>query len=270
MKQDKYRKASRKYVGLVVAVIAALFLMVSVAHATLYVISTTDSSISDWASVPLFQSDPVGDHTSDADDEDIVNGWVAAEDGSGDGTGDTINFLLEVNGSPALTQKSGQLPVGTYRVAVASLDCDNNGVHQEPVDRLVIYNPTTDVVEIRSGDQSVQFGPTGNAQYGQRVGEYVEWGVPVLLFGGGQFDEPEGHCSGTIGVRFATVTGFGQTIDQTISGPFDGIDVPTAVSVSSFTAAQNSVTSVALVAIIGLLIIGSLSTAILLRRRQQV
>lgn len=265
-------RVRKRTLGMLIAIFAVLFMTVSVAYAILYTISTTDGHVNEWSNqnIPLFQSDPVGDVSTP--DEDIINAWVAAEDSNGDGIGDTINFLVEVNGSPALSTNVdlGGPPIKwwTYRVVVASLDCNYNDVHEEPADRLIIYNPTTDIVEIRSGDQQTQFGPNGSGNYGQRVGAFLEWGIPIELMGGGQFDEPVGHCSGEIGVRFVTATAGGTTIDQTAAGPFDGIRIPTAVSVSNFGAAGATFNSVAFVALVGLVIIGGLSGIILLRRRQ--
>ena len=260
MSVNKSKEVRKRTLGLLIAIFAALFMTVSVAHAILYTISTTDNSVSEWFSqgVPVFQTDPAGDVATA--DEDIINTWVAAEDSNGDGIGDTINFLVEMKGSPALSTNA-------FRAVVASIDCTNNGVHQEAVDRLVIYNPATDFVEIRDGTQMIKNGLGGT--YGQRVNQYLEWGVPVSELGGGQFDEPVGHCSGEVGVRFATVNGLsGATIDQTTSSPWGGIRIPTAVSVSNFGAAGATFNSVAFVALAGLVIIGGLSGIILLRRRQ--
>jgi hypothetical protein len=262
MSANYFPKIRKSALGLLIAIFAVLFMAVSVAYAALYTISTTDNSVSEWFSqgVPVFQTDPAGDVATA--DEDIISTWVAAEDSNSDGTGDTINFLVEMKGSPALSTNA-------FRVVVASIDCNNNDVHQEAVDRLIIYNPTSDFVEIRNGTQTVKYGPPGAKDFGQRVNQYLEWGVPVSELGGGQFDEPVGHCSGEVGVRFATVNGLsGATIDQTTSSPWGGIRIPTAVSVSNFGAAGATFNSVAFVALAGLVIIGGLSGIILLRRRQ--
>jgi hypothetical protein len=262
MSPKYFPKIRKSALGLLIAIFAVLFMAVSVAYAALYTISTTDNSVSEWFSqgIPVFQTDPAGDVPTP--DEDIINTWVAAEDSNGDGTGDTINFLVEVNGSPALNTLG--------RVIVASLDCNNKNGHQEIVDRLVIYNPKQDTLEIRTGDgYDTVYGVPNGGIYGQRVGAFLEWGIPVSELGGGMFDEPTGYCSGDIGVQFATVNGFTNSpIDQTSPQEWRGINVPTAVSVSNFGAAGAAFNSVAFVALVGLVIIGGLSGIILLRRRQ--
>ena len=104
--------------------------------------SVTDNAIDEWASVPVFQSDPQGDTA--VPDEDTLEVKVANSPTSGSVT--DLVFLMKVAGNPALQ--------GQYKAAIASIDCDGNGVDQEPQDRIIVYVPSEDQYYIMRGDQS--------------------------------------------------------------------------------------------------------------------
>lgn len=255
----------RRTVILLVTLTLAL-LPATAAFASLYTISTTDNSVDEWFNqgVPLFQPDPVGDDSGGVPDEDIINTWVAAEDSNGDSSGDTLNFLVEVNGSPALS-------TNTYsRIVAASIDCNDNGIHQEAGDRLVLYNPASntsggDFVEIRNGIQTIRLGLGGD--FGQRVDQYLEWGVNVANL---RLDSSDpDYCAGDVGILFATVSlQNGQPVDQTEPVPWRGINVPTAVSTYSISALGNSNGLVLAVVAFGLLLLGSFVSLALWQQRR--
>jgi hypothetical protein len=261
-------------VGLLIAIFAAFFLLVPVAYAALYNISTTDNTVSDWNPVPVFQTDPTGDCVNSCTPgQDIVEAKAASMDTTGNGVGDFVHFMVKTASDAGLGERG--------RVA-ASIDCDNDGTFEEFDDRLVLFDPGDGAVRILHGTrlgQAVLIPP--DLKQGQKVDQYYEWGISIddlYPFPDDTPGLPDDYCQGTVGVRFQTFRagfptsggGFEPPLiyDTTEAGPYAMINLPTAVSVSNFGAAGASVNSVAFVALAGLIIIGGLSGIILLRRRQ--
>ena len=115
--------------------------------------STSDGSIDEWGGVPVFYTDPTGDTPNP--DEDIVE--IKVTNTPAGGEAEAMFFLMKTVGNPALQ--------GQFKAVVASIDCDGNGVDQEPHDRLVVYVPSESQMFIIRGDQSEMFrGPGADGQ----------------------------------------------------------------------------------------------------------
>jgi len=150
--------------------------------------NANDSGYDEWSGVPVFTTDPAGDVPNP--DEDILEVKVA--NSPADGGTKEVYFLMKVTGNPALQ--------GQYKASIVSIDCDGNGVDQEPHDRLVVYVPSEDQYYIMRGDQSEGF--TGNAKDGQVVGEFIEWKVSLSDLPPDEKDS--GQCTGNVKLLFAT------------------------------------------------------------------
>lgn len=257
-------RRQRRTAVLLIAI--ALLVIVPAAYATLYTISTTDNSVSDWNTVPVFQTDGLNDCGSCTDAQDIVSAKVASEDTDADSLGDFVNFLVETDSAGA---------IGGDKGVVASIDCDNDGLHEEFDDRLVVYNPNSDAILVLHGNQFGQAAILGQ-DLGQKVGEFYEWGVPLselFPFPDDTPGLPPDYCRGTVGIFLATATvvGFPATaIDETDREPYAMIDLPTAVSVHSF--AANNVSgnaSTIFLALTGLIVFGTVTGFTILRRRNK-
>jgi hypothetical protein len=250
---------------LLIALVTVLAVTVSVAYAALYPISTTDSSVSDWDPVPVFQTDPEGDAPFAG--VDILETKVASMDTSGDGLGDFVYFLIKTASAEGLGER------GRVR---ALIDCNNNGDFSEFDDRIVMFVPgeldyygqvIKNPVFIFHGNREGEFALYGGI-FGQSVGEYYEWGVPIEdLY---PFPDeitpglPDDYCQGTVGVRFETLKGQGTTgeppiiYDSTQPGPYALIDLPTAVNMHGFTVSSASGNATTfLLAIVGLAVFGT-------------
>ena len=222
----------------------------AIAFAAIYNIDTDDGSISEWAaqSIPVFQTDAVGD-TQDGGtaNDDIVRAWVATGNG-----GKTLYFLMQLNAAPALNADSN-------RTAVASIDCDNDGIDEEPEDRLIVYYPGNDWLIISQGDQS--YYTFGNANQGQRADppddEYIEWSVDLDQLPPDS-QTPGVNCRGQIGIRFGTAdsaTNPATVLDDT--NPLRGWNVPTAINLKDIQARHDiTLGAAALMALLGLGLIG--------------
>jgi len=173
--------------------------------------SVTDNSIDEWASVPVFQSDPQGDTA--APDEDTLEVKVANSPSSG--SVKDIVFLMKVAGNPALQ--------GQYKAAIASIDCDGNGVDQEPQDRIVVYVPSEDQYYIMRGDQSEFF--SGRDSDGQVVNDYVEWKVSVDNLPPDEKDSVD--CRNAVKIRFGTA----DVTDYYATKPSEALSVATLIDI---------------------------------------
>ncbi len=222
----------------------------TIAFAAVYNIDTNDGSISEWAAqgVPVFQTDAVGDtQNGGAANDDIVQTWVATGNG-----GNTLYFLMKLNAAPALNANNN-------RAAVASIDCDNDGVDEEPEDRLIVYYPGNDWLIISQGNQS--YYTFGNANQGQRADppedDYIEWSVNLSQLPPDS-QTPGVDCRGTVGIRFATAdnsTNPASVLDDT--GPLREWNTPTAIHLKDIQARHNAALgAAALIALLGLVFIG--------------
>lgn len=216
--------------GLVLVVLSALlFTATGVVYAILYDISTTDGSVSDWDGIPVFQDDDTGDVENPS--EDIDQTWVASGPTSAS-TAETVYFRMKT--VSALTDNRG---------AVAALDCNNNGVYDDPEDRLIVYIPycnngaqVSERATIVWGDQYM-FGMLG-PDSGQIIGNEVEWSVPVSDLPPDE-NHPDVDCRNEVNIRFYTsdntvncvfpYTGLATTIDETPGGPYYGLNIPTMI-----------------------------------------
>ena len=253
-------------VGLLIAIFAAFFLIIPVAYAALYNISTSDNSVSDWDPVPVFQTDPEGDWPDAG--QDIVEAKVASMDTTDNGVGDFIHFLVKTSSDTGLGEMG--------RVA-ASIDCDNNGAFEEFDDRLVLFNPEAGSVIILHGTrfgQAVLIPPV--AKQGQKVGQYYEWGVAIddlFPFVDDTPGLPDNHCQGIVGIEFQTFKAGTllpdgtfippEIYDTTEAGPYAMFNIPTAVSLHTISASGVPGSAMLLLAVAGLAVGG---TAIGLRR----
>ena len=238
---QKYR------IPFILAVIGLLFFAVgTTTFAAIYTIDTDDGSISEWAAqgIPVFQTDPTGDtQNGGTPNDDIVQTWVATGN-----NGNTLYFLMELNADPALDADSN-------RSAAASIDCDNDGIDQEPEDRIVTYWPQNDWVIISQGDQS--YYTMGTSNQGQRVGKYVEWGVDLDQLPPDD-QTPDVNCRGAVKIRFGTAdnaTSPATILDDT--SPLRGWNIPTAINLQEIQARHNvTLAGAALLAFLGLGFLG--------------
>lgn len=214
------------------AVFLALLMTTGIVLAMNYDVRTDDNTAADWVDVPVFVTDTV--NTELPPDMDVVEGKVAS---SMLGPGNSINYLNFMIKLAGTTEGI----TNTNKQAVASLDCDNNGIDQEPHDLLVVYGRNQDTVWLLKGDKFNGASINGN-QHGEAIGEYVEWRIvkdrlapdPFL----GNVD-----CRGQIGIRLMTSTITGQfpweseAVDDT---DMNGWDVPTAIDLQSFQVAGSA------------------------------
>lgn len=198
-------------------------------------ISLNDLTIDDWqtAGIPIFVTDPEGD--VDAPEYDIINGSVATSV-TVHGQYNILNFMVQTAGGVT------SIPSGNH-IVIASLDCDNDGVDQEPEDYLIFFMPTQDSTNVEG--TTALFDGTGNSgitlesNTGQRIEDRVEWGARTFWL-----TPPASpiECSQTIGIRFLSAyvwieneTLHQQILDQTEMHQYN---VPTVVELQEFNAAS--------------------------------
>ena len=231
--------------GLLIALI-----LTGVAFATLYTISTTDGSVAEWQNqgIPAFQTDPSGDTINGGGAiDDIVKTSVATGDDN------KLYFLLETAAGPAVNTAN--------HTAAASIDCNQNGIDQEPDDRLVVYMahylfPTgAERITLCYGDQTncTALGPDA----GQQVGNQIEWGVASS-------DLPA-NCQNEVGIAFYTADGgnFPATVFDSTS--LQGWGIPTAIDLKEMQAQSSATGLIALMALGAVGLLGA--TAWVWRRR---
>ena len=198
-----------------------VLLVSTVVFAALYNIDTEDSTVAEWSDqgIPVFQTDPSGDATDARDD--IVATWVASDNL------DRLAFKMEVaDPTSALS--------GNNIGAVASIDCNANGIDEERDDRLVIYTRGNNMW-ICEGDQRYCF--TGDSANGQIVGNQVEWAVPIDDLPPDQYSSVD--CRHEVKIRFGTAnTSTSASIDET--SPLRGWNIPTAINLMTFEARSNA------------------------------
>lgn len=274
MTTSKVKQFPKKGMSLLLALFAALAVTASAVYAALYPISTIDNSVSDWDPVPVFQTDPEGDWPDAG--QDIVEAKVASMDTTDNGVGDFIHFLVKTSSDAGLGEMG--------RVA-ASIDCNNNGVFEEFDDRLVLFNPEAGNLIILHGTrfgQAVLIPP--DAQQGQKVGQYYEWGVAIddlFPFVDDTPGLPDYHCQGIVGIEFQTFrAGFfmpdgtfvpPEIYDTTEAGPttYAMFNIPTAVSIHSIGVSGGSGHAVLVLAIAGLAVGGTAIGLTRARRRSR-
>lgn len=171
--------------------------------------SVTDNSVDEWSSVPIFQSDPQGD--VGAPDEDVLEIKVANSPASGS-VSDMV-FMMKLSGTPALQ--------GQYKAVIASIDCDANGIDQEPQDRIIVYVPSEDQYYIMRGDQSEFF--SGRDTDGQVVNDYVEWKVALENLPPDEKDAVD--CKNIVKIRFGTA----DVSDYYATKPTEALSVATII-----------------------------------------
>ena len=266
----------KRGISLLLALFTVLVMTASAVYAALYPISTTDNSVDDWVPVPVFQTDPQGDAPFAG--VDILETKVASMNTSDDGLGDFVYFLIKTASAEGLGER------GRVR---ALIDCNNNGAFDEFDDRIVMFVPgelnyygqvIKNPVFILHGNREGELAVYGGI-FGQSVGEYYEWGVPIedlYPFPDEITDGlPDDYCQGTVGVRFETLQGQGQTgeppiiYDSTQPGPYALIDLPTAVNVHGFTVSGAFGNAIFLLAIIGLAVFGTAAGCKRVWRRSQ-
>ena len=273
--KSKLVKGVKKSGIILLPVIIIALLTFSIALAALYNIDTTEGSVAEWTSqeIPLFLTDPLGDPLSGRADEDILETWVASADEepqpTPDGVVDHLYFLMKVAGSPALNLAN--------RAAVAALDCDNNGSLIDFEDRLIIYRVDTDYLIVRHGNQEGDAWSDPGTPLGQRVGEYLEWGVATnILTSMPDQTTPADYCQGVQNIGFATSTAPdsfsepGVTIDETDN--YRGFNIPTAIELFALNASSESNQSqLPLLISVPLIVVGLLlSILFFIKRRHSI
>lgn len=249
----------------------ALLSAATIAYAATYTISTTDSSVGEWASqaVPVFVSDATGDVLSGRQDEDIIEASVARTTYNGV---DSLAFLVKFAGGTPMSQQ--------YRPTMAVLDCNNNGNPSEKSDRKVILLANGDQLWVYEG---LEANPTGsmpgssgaeNQSFGQRIappnGSYLEFQARFSDIA----NIPGTTCdlSGTINIHFRTaeanMAGVVQrVVDTTATREFN---VPSAVTLGEMGARSQSrvLYPVLFAGIAGLVLSGAMGAYAVLTRRK--
>jgi hypothetical protein len=207
-----------------ITILILLVWVVTIAYAAKYNINPNDTSITDWNGIGTFLTDPSGDASDTRND--IIAVWVAT------GTDNSLNFLMEVQGTSALSSCTASNPTGT----AALIDCDNDGVEREQTDRIVNWGCYADGLTVCAGDRS-QCQQYQSADYGQKVASgghgYVEWKVLEAELHD-QSPYIPGECYGDVGIRFRIVrTNSGVIYDETDLAHFN---VPTAVTMKELRA----------------------------------
>lgn len=179
-------------IGLFVFITYQVVYAYHVINADQYSINKTDASVQEWfdQNVRVWHPDPAGDVPNA--DEDIINTWVATGDNL------TLNFLMQLNEDPALNNM--------LRHAVAYIDCDLDGKEEggDPDDILITYETWEQNVFIMRGDQNQgQSFNTGHNR-GQRVGDYVEWGLSFSVIPPNNPFINESDCLGEVNISFST------------------------------------------------------------------
>jgi len=276
--------------GLVFALMIAL-LSVSFAFAALHAIDTTNDSIEDWASVPVFQTDSSGD--------------VNPSCSGGDGTDDIIETYVATGPSDppthiyfrVRTASASAISTSTHQVA-AYIDCGPGGAAPDGPDQNDV------VIAYRGAEDHVIFGdgawglggeeiPTPLYLYldtyseggleGERPSngqDTVEWGMPFADFSviasNPEYDPeyvPNCGPGSEARISFFTykVTFFGSydcSYDQT---DFAGFDIPTVVELNSLSAQSTSGgdrLAISAAALLGAAVLGGLGLLLVHRRNQ--
>ena len=245
------------YYGLILILVGFLvFSTYQTASAVLVTINKTDVSVDEWFTqgVPLFYTDPAGDVANP--DEDMLNAWVASGDDS------TLNFLMELNADTAMQTQ--------LRHAAAYIDCDMDGVPGEADDIIITYEPYQNQVWILTGDQNQGASYNTGVNRGQRVGEYLEWGIQQVIIGFINSDCIDEEVN--IGFFTAsTEAGFpGVPIDGMDGSGilWSGFNVPTNIDLAEFNANSTGSNSSIIFPIAGsIFILGLLGLVIFLRHR---
>jgi len=223
-----------------IGVVGLLLLSYGTVAAVRYNIDLNETipTVDDWLGIPVFVTDDLGDVPTA--DEDIINAWVATSD---TGSPVNLNFLVQVNASLAVN--------GAERGVAAYIDCEDpdgnppNGV-MEVWDRVLVYDKDNaqaggEATILFFGDLSQLYPFPDNAEFGQIVDGYVEWGVPIAELP----PDPGGHQSNCrIGdsipanIYLATVNINSQeNIDTTVWG---GFDIATAVTMEDMNAKSSA------------------------------
>jgi hypothetical protein len=236
-----------------------MLISATIAFATLYNVNTNDGNVNEWQSqgIPGFQTDPAGDTINGGGStEDIIETRVAS------GNDNTLYFLLKTAAAPAVNAPG--------YIAVASIDCNHNGIDQEFDDRLIVYMPHLgspvgpERVMVYTGDQSMFFalGP----EAGQQVGEYIEWGVPIDQLPPDD-NSPAVDCRNQVGIRFGTADSNPDPNVEFDSTALQGWGVPNTIHLQEIKAQPSAgLIGAALLAMTGF---GILIVTLVMRRRHQ-
>lgn len=234
----KYPKITHQKIaiGLTIAIVLTL-LSVSGAMAVLFNIDTTNNSGSEWSVVPIFQTDATGDQNtscSAADGrDDIIETKVAS--GPAGGPASWMYFRLKTAIPSALAVQG--------HITSAYLDCNADGIGDDPIENQAIYRPTRDEVILCDGNEPnpvncIGYGegtPNDNPLLGERPNDAldtVEFRVPIA-------DLATLCQTNTINIRFRTVlinTTTGVYVCEYDNTSFKGFNVPTAIKLSSLQA----------------------------------
>jgi len=194
-------------IGLVVFITYQVVYAYHVINADQYAINKTDASVQEWfdQNVRLWHPDAADDVPNA--DEDIINTWVATGDNF------TLNFLMQLNEDPALDNM--------LRHAVAYIDCDLDGFQEggDPDDILITYETWEQNVWIMRGDQNQGQSFNTGQNKGQRVGDYVEWGLSFSVIPPNNPGINDSDCLGEVNIAFMTAnteTMPGVIIDDTL------------------------------------------------------
>lgn len=218
--------------GVLIAVLSVMLTATAV-YATLYSIGTDDNTVEDWSEINVFQLDDPNDMSGigGTGDDMIMTKVASGQEPDGKLY---LYFLMQTEAAPALPDITD--------AAVAIIDCDRDGIENEPTDRRVVYFPELDSVYVQYGDSSyyatVPDGApaTGDPTFGQRVDNYVEWKIPLDNLPPDDGSEQTVDCHNNVNIRFKTellvigLGSFGQLIDQTNSST--GWNIPTAITLS--------------------------------------
>ncbi len=245
----KYPKITHQKIaiGLTIAIVLTL-LSVSGAMAVLVTIDTTNNNGTEWGAIQVFQTDASGDQNTSCSGADGRDDIIETKVASGPAGGPASWMYLRLK-----TAQANALAVQGH-IATAYLDCNADGLGDDPNENSAIYRPTRDEVILCDGNEPNPVNCIGygegtindNPNLGERPAtngpDTVEWRVPIA-------DMATLCQTSTINIRFRTVlinTTTGAYVCEFDNTSFNGFkfNVPTAIKLSSLQArnADNSST----------------------------
>jgi hypothetical protein len=176
---------------------------------------------------------------------------------------------MEFNASPPLSS-------ALYRAGVY-LDCDDDGdTDKDDWGMMVIYNPSGVVVAVYTGDLSYGNPTDPGTTWGQPVGVYLEWGIPLSQLPPNKPDipgQPDCEINLVNPGEGTSISFFVIDVSQQPARKIDitegrGYDIPNAIDLIEFRGeSSNSDQSLQQYIIIGGLLIVTIGAIVIFRRK---
>ena len=144
----KYPKITHQKIaiGLTIAIVLTL-LSVSGAMAVLFTIDTTNNNGTEWGAIQVFQTDASGDQNTSCSGADGRDDIIETKVASGPAGGPASWMYLRLK-----TAQANALAVQGH-IATAYLDCNADGLGDDPNENSAIYRPTRDEVILCDGNE---------------------------------------------------------------------------------------------------------------------